>query len=49
MQDFPSILKPKLLETDEVYVSYEVESLFTNKPVRETMYKSLLRFTITTS
>ena len=50
MQDFPSILKPKLLETDEGYVSYDVESLFTSKPVRETMYyTSLLRFTITTS
>ena len=49
MQDFPSTLKPKLLETDEGYVSYDVESLFTNKPVREIMYKSMLRFTITTS
>ena len=35
-QDFPSILKVKPpLETDEEYVSNDVESLFTNIPVRD--------------
>ena len=37
-QDFPSILKIEPpLETDEEYVYYDVESLFANKPVRETI------------
>ena len=38
MQDFSSILKVKPpLETDEKYVSYDAESLFSNIPVRETL------------
>ena len=37
-QDFPSILIAEpTLETDEEYVSYDVESLFTNIPITETI------------
>ena len=37
-QDFPSILKAEpLLETDEEYLSYDVEFLFTTIPVRQTI------------
>ena len=37
-QEFPSILKGEPpLETNEKYVSYDVESLFTNIPVKETI------------
>ena len=38
MQDFPSILKQEpQLETDKEYLFYDLESLFTNIPVRETI------------
>ena len=38
MQDFPSILKQEpQLETDKEYLFYDLESLFTSIPVRETI------------
>ena len=42
MQDFPSVIKAELLlEIAEEYVSYDVESLYTNMPVRETINYTL--------
>ena len=46
-QTFPSMLKDQTpLSSNEEYVSYDVESLFTNIPVGETFTTSLMKIII---